>query len=173
MRETRQQIKDRLQAAGRWEDFVAMREKLVQEGISPAQARLQALREIDSRLRPQLKAPGKNGTGKQSAVDDGGLRNGRWPEFNGQVPTADAVAWVGENMARPKLQPKDAPCGLAYSVWLWARHSPANETAFWTQIWARAALRPNERKPEQEEPKDAQDSGLSPELLDALRRHKG
>jgi hypothetical protein len=50
MNETRQQLKFRLQAAGVWKDFLALREKLVNDGLTSARAREEALREIESRL---------------------------------------------------------------------------------------------------------------------------
>lgn len=52
MRETKRQIKERLQAAGRWQDYLARREQLRQEGRTPRQAREESLRQIES-LPPQ------------------------------------------------------------------------------------------------------------------------
>ncbi|OAI45069.1 hypothetical protein AYO44_13175 [Planctomycetaceae bacterium SCGC AG-212-F19] len=51
MRETKRQIKERLQAAGIWEDYTALRDQLVKDGQTPGEARQEALRRIDSRPR--------------------------------------------------------------------------------------------------------------------------
>lgn len=48
MRETKRQIKERLLAAGRWQDYLALREKLRQEGRTPRQAREEALSQLES-----------------------------------------------------------------------------------------------------------------------------
>jgi len=57
MEETRRQIKERLQAAGRWGDYLALREQLAQGGLTPAQARAEALRQIESRPPHQSGQP--------------------------------------------------------------------------------------------------------------------
>jgi hypothetical protein len=49
MRETRQQLKARLQSEGKWEAFKTLREKLRCEGRTPRQSREEALAQIDSR----------------------------------------------------------------------------------------------------------------------------
>ncbi len=48
MRETRKQLKDRLQAVGLWEKFVALRGKLAEQGMTPAAARDEALRQLEA-----------------------------------------------------------------------------------------------------------------------------
>ena len=50
MRETRKQIKARLQAASLWEDYLELREQLVREGQTPKQAKRVALQQIDTHL---------------------------------------------------------------------------------------------------------------------------
>lgn len=59
MRETRSQRKERLQAAGKWQDFLALREQLRSQGMSAAHARKEALQQIDSRPAnaPALASP--------------------------------------------------------------------------------------------------------------------
>jgi len=49
MAETRKQLKERLQAAGDWDEYVKMRTQLASEGMSAPQAREEALRRIESR----------------------------------------------------------------------------------------------------------------------------
>jgi hypothetical protein len=44
---TRKEIKASLQAAGRWEDYKALRERLKQNGMVPAEASKEALRQIE------------------------------------------------------------------------------------------------------------------------------
>jgi hypothetical protein len=48
MRETRKQVKTRLQAAGLWKDYLELREQLMREGQTPKRAKRTALQQIDS-----------------------------------------------------------------------------------------------------------------------------
>lgn len=51
------QRKERLQAAGLWEDFVALRAQLVAGGMAPAQADEEAQRQVKSRPPRQQELP--------------------------------------------------------------------------------------------------------------------
>src|SRR5438874_2104246 len=99
MAETRQQLKTRLQGAGLWDDYVTMRGQHENEGMTPKQARDEALRRLDSRLSPVSKPPAagrpSNGysTSAPDVVDTSGL------DFGRQVPNHDAVQWVAQNLA--------------------------------------------------------------------------
>jgi hypothetical protein len=54
---TRKEIKARLQAAGQWDEYVAERVKLAADGMTPAQAREEALRRIESRPKARAELP--------------------------------------------------------------------------------------------------------------------
>ena len=49
MAETKKELKDRLQAAGLWQGYLAVRDRLKADGVAPAQAREQALRQVEAR----------------------------------------------------------------------------------------------------------------------------
>jgi hypothetical protein len=46
--ETKRQLKDRLVREGKWPDFLAIRDRLVREGMPPAEAREEALRQVEA-----------------------------------------------------------------------------------------------------------------------------
>src|SRR5262249_26217479 len=52
-RETKRQLKERLQASGHWQDFLRLRAELVQEGRTPKEAKRAALRRIEGPPSPQ------------------------------------------------------------------------------------------------------------------------
>lgn len=156
MGQTRQQLKERLQAAGDWQDYVAQREQLVGEGLTPAQAREEALRRIDARPpRPRelRTADAQNGPAptedpNATTVEPSG------PDFTRHVPNHAAAQWVAENIANAKVRPEDAPSGLAWGLLQWVRHTPANQATFWGSIWPKllptgAALRQRQDRDEQ------------------------
>jgi hypothetical protein len=68
MRETRQQRKERLKAAGLWGEYVALREKLAGAGMTPKEAAREALVRVEARPQRQADPPA---TGPADA-DDGG-----------------------------------------------------------------------------------------------------
>jgi hypothetical protein len=69
MSETRRQLKERLQAAGLWQDYLAQREQLAQHGLTARQAREEALRQIDSRS-PQQPEPSTDRPSNDSPVEE-------------------------------------------------------------------------------------------------------
>jgi hypothetical protein len=136
MSETRAELKERLQAAGLWRQYVARREQLAAEGLTPAQAREQALREVESlpprpRELPPEEGPGE---GPEPAAEVGGF-----PDFGRSVPNTESVQWVAEHIADAGVRPPDAPSGLAWSLLQWVRLTPANQSTFWSSVWPRLA----------------------------------
>jgi hypothetical protein len=113
MAETRKQLKERLVAAGKWSDYVDLRQRLIKEGLRPAEARKQALAEIDS-LPPKAAAPEQPSAG--ASRDSASVSDIELPDFNGQVPNHEAVQWVGENLVKSNVRPEDAPSGLAWGA---------------------------------------------------------
>jgi hypothetical protein len=157
MSETRKLRKQRLQVEGRWTDYVALRDRFVAEGMTPAQARDEALRQIDSRPCQNSDQPAMNtaGTppppaypGQATTANHIGLDFTRQIP-NGQIPNADAVQWVAENIANSNTCAADAPSSLALGLLQWVRLTPANQTTFWSSIWPKllptsAALKRNQ-----------------------------
>jgi hypothetical protein len=138
MKETKLQLKERLQAIGQWSNFVALREQLKKEGLSPADAYDEALRRIESLPPQESKQPIENNPSNPSPVEDPGQSTMACQDdldFTRQVPSAEAVGWVAANLANLKVRPRDAPSGLALGLFRWARVSPANESTFWSAIW--------------------------------------
>jgi hypothetical protein len=141
MGETRQQLKERLQAAGVWDDYLALRDRLAKDGLTPAQAREEALRQVESRPttpsqdelpddeHPADPSPGE---GQEAAAVDGGQ-----PDFGRQVPNFQAAQWVAQNLANAKVRPDEAPSGLAWGLLTWVRRTPANQATFWGSIWSK------------------------------------
>lgn len=157
MRETREQLKQRLQAAGLWERFLTIRDQLCAEGLTPAQARQEALRQVESQPIGELPQ-----AAKVEAPTDGNPANPppeqSLPDFSRRVPDDDAVRWVAENLVNPNVRPGDAPGGQAWGLLQWVRSVPANQTTFWGSIWPKllttgAALK-QRQEPDQPEPVD-------------------
>ena len=132
MRETRKQLKERLQAAGLWEEYVALRVQLAADGLTPAQAREEALRRIEARASepPSGDAPINPAPGETPNTPPAEL-----PDFARKVANPEAVEWVAQNLVNPNVRAGDAPGSQAWGLLTWVRRSPANETTFWGSIW--------------------------------------
>jgi hypothetical protein len=94
MSETRKQRKERLQAEGRWHEFLALRDRFAAEGMKPAQAREEALRLIDNAPVSELGTAHHGYSGqfifsRGSGPDEHGGQNG--PEFTQKNPRDDAA----------------------------------------------------------------------------------
>jgi hypothetical protein len=134
--ETRQQLKERHQQEGKWENFLAIRERLKADGLPPDQAREQALAQVDSLPPRPPAAPTTAGpSDTPSAEEPGQTLAEPWPDFNKQVPTWESAAWVAENLGNPNVRPQNAPSGLAFGLLQWCRSSPAHTTTFWTSLY--------------------------------------
>ena len=112
MRETRQQLKERLKANGRWPEYLALRERLTQEGRTPHQAREEALAIVESRPpRPAAANPSPVADGEQNQsdllqkpllVDGGALRLRKFPDSAfGLFSAAAAPLWPDLGLNRP------------------------------------------------------------------------
>jgi hypothetical protein len=135
MGETRQQLKERLQAAGLWGEYVRQRGLLMDQGLTPALAREEALRRVES-LPPRTAPTPEAGSPSPGEGPDQEAEGG-FPDFGGQVSNPKAVQWVAEHIADPSVRPQDAPGGLAWGLLQWVRLTPANQTTFWSSIWPR------------------------------------
>jgi hypothetical protein len=155
MAETRKQLKERLQAAGVWPDYVTLRQQLSKDGMTPTQARKEALHQVESRpradaerLKPDDDAPNYPiGKQEQAPAEQSGF------DFGGKtVPSGEAVEWVAENIANPTARPGHAPSGLAWGLLTWVRRTPANEATFWSSIFAKSLSTSAAAKSKQEKP---------------------
>lgn len=131
MAETRKQLKERLQAAGQWDEFVTVRSKLAAEGMRPADAKTEALRLIESSARK----PAKPDTSKSEPRSLPATTPIEVPDFTRNVANSEAVQWVALNVANPNVRATDAPGSQAWGLLLWVRRSSANESSFWASMW--------------------------------------
>jgi hypothetical protein len=168
MGENRKDLKKRLLAAGYWQDYLALRAQLVQDGRTRREARKEALRQIDSRPSEQSVGPAPGSPSDDTSVEDpdpAKLAGEQGPDFTRHIPrhgnrmTAEECAqlardvgfdgipldylvtrWVATHVRDLTLRPEDAPNVLAWSLLLWVRRSPANLETFWDSIWRPAPL---------------------------------
>lgn len=148
MAETRKQLKERLQAAGQWDEFVTVRSKLAAEGMRPADAKVEALRLVESNSCN----PAEPDTRK---IEPDGLlatTPKEVPDFTRNVANSEAVQWVALNLANPHVRATDAPGGQAWGLLLWVRRSPANESSFWASLWPKLSPPPKQPVEEDTEP---------------------
>jgi hypothetical protein len=137
MAETRKQRKDRLKSTGSWEAFVAKRDQLVRDGMTPADAREEAACWAEAqRYLAQATEPASVNAPIDRAADHlPAAPPAEHPDFSRKVPNAKAVEWVAQNLANPDIRAADAPAPQAWALLCWVRRSPANETTFWGSIW--------------------------------------
>jgi hypothetical protein len=131
MAETRQQLKERLQSAGLWQEYLSIREECIADGLTPSQAKAEALEQIERQSDQSRKRPA-------APVDPEIVESGTpqaLPDFSRRIPSADAVDWVAQNLANPNVRPEESPSGMAWGLLEWVRMSSANKTTFWTTIW--------------------------------------
>jgi hypothetical protein len=147
MAETRKQLKERLQAAGLWQEYVALRVQLAADGMTPAQAREEALRRVESRAPEPQAVPAPIDRAPASLPD---MSPAELPDFSRDVPNSDAVEWVARNLANPNVRAADAPGSQAWGLLTWVRRSPANETTFWGSIWPKLSATGAASKRQQE-----------------------
>ena len=86
MRETRQQLKDRLKATGCWPEYLALRERLTRDGLTPAQAREEALAQLESR-------PPQSATANPPSVNDGEQNKSDHSRLVIDIPHIERIAW--------------------------------------------------------------------------------
>jgi hypothetical protein len=142
MKETKSQLKERLQAIGQWSNFVAQREELKKEGWSPPDAYDEALLRVESLPPLESEQPIENNPGNPSLVEDLGQSTMVCQDdldFTRQIPNVDSTQWVAENIANSKICAPDAPSGLAWGLLQWVRQSQANQSTFWSSIWPKFA----------------------------------
>lgn len=140
MVESKKALKARLQEAGLWDEYLAERAKLAADGLTPAQARDEALRRVEARAsdRARLQAIGEPAKEMPRAEKPSEAPE-ELPDFSRNVPNPDAVEWVANNLANARIKAGDAPGPQAWSLLSWVRRSPVNESTFWGSIWPRVA----------------------------------
>jgi hypothetical protein len=160
------QIRKWAEESGLWKQFVDVRERLKKDGMPPADAWLEAARELDSEMwgqvggqaSPALDLPhGRSAPLRVERVepdqDQEGVQGESEPVvskpaqageaatkavFAGKkVATVKVVEWVASNMQVADVIPSDAPSSEAWGMLVWARRSPVNESQFWGSIYAK------------------------------------
>ena len=119
MVETRKELRARLQAAGLWNDYLALRDRLARDGLTAGQARKEALRQIDEGLpqpsvpeAPQEEAPQiPDGANEPSLHEERKEGGPDLSELVIRIPAIEKVAW--EQVARET--------GLSLTDWVRAR----------------------------------------------------
>ena len=141
-RKTKTAIKEHWADAGRWQDFVAVREDLKERGYAPEEAWAEADRILSEGGGPP--EPDDTGSFSSSAApqssetDSGGLSSGyaSASQFKAETAsTADTVRWVASFLMVSDAAPEDAPSAEAWAMLQWARRNNANEASFWSQMW--------------------------------------
>jgi hypothetical protein len=158
------QIRKWAEESGLWKQFVEVRERLKKDGMPPADAWLEAARELDSEMWGHvggvgvLDLPhGRSAPPQEARVepdqDQEGVQGESEPVvskpaqageaatkavFAGKkVATVKVVEWVASNMQVADVIPSDAPSSEAWGMLVWARRSPVNESQFWGSIYAK------------------------------------
>src|SRR5262249_16494660 len=86
MRETRRQLKERLQRTGIWQPFLGLREQLKREGRTPRQAHEEALAQIESR-------PPQPAAANPFPVADGERNESDHCRLVIDIPRIEWIAW--------------------------------------------------------------------------------
>ena len=157
------QIRNWAEESGLWKQFVDVRERLKKDGMPPADAWLEAARELDSemwgnvggqsstrldlpygRSAPLAGEPDQDQEGVQGESEPVVSKPAQAGEaatkavFAGKkVATVKVVEWVASNMQVEDVLPSDAPSSEAWGMLVWARRSPVNESQFWGSIYAK------------------------------------
>ena len=159
------QIRKWAEESGLWKQFVDVRERLKKDGMPPADAWVEAAKELDpemwghvgGRASPALDLPhvrsdqeqveGVQGeedklpvSGGEEAVGERVVSGSGATKavFAGKkVATVKVVEWVASNMQVADVSPADAPSSEAWGMLVWARRSPVNESQFWGSIYAK------------------------------------
>jgi len=153
------QIRKWAEECGLWKQFVDIRERLKKDGMPPAEAWVEAARELDPEVWGHVGGraspaddlpPVRSGQeqvegvqGEEDKVPVCGAQNGVSDSatkavFAGKkVATVKVVEWVASNMQVADVSPADAPSSEAWGMLVWARRSPVNESQFWGTIYAK------------------------------------
>ena len=157
------QIRKWAEESGLWKQFVDVRERLKKDGMPPADAWLEAARELDSemwgnvggqsstrldlphgRSAPLAGEPDQDQEGVQgesvpvvSKPAQAGEAATKAVFAGKKVATVKVVEWVASNMQVEDVLPSDAPSSEAWGMLVWARRSPVNESQFWGSIYAK------------------------------------
>ena len=146
-RKTKIQIRQHWTEAGRWSDFVELRESLKEQGHPPEEAWNEADRlmtegfspsadESSSSQPPQSGDSSPSGGVSVTEANPGSLSLGSKAEFKAETASiAETVRWVASFLMINDARPEDAPSAEAWAMLQWARRNNANEAAFWGQIW--------------------------------------
>ena len=126
MPKVRDDIKAKLKASGRWDEFVLRRASLRLSGRTSEAAHREALAEF---VEPDRKTGADNG-GNPAVFQGRGAR----------ASFADQAIWVAQNMDNPDPHRVDCPDPAAWSMLMACKESPTFKTSFWTSVYTRVML---------------------------------
>ena len=128
----RADIKVELQENGQWDEYLALRDKLKEEGVTPKEAAVRAYEQIGT-VQP-VKRPGLPKTPKACPYAELSLAAPK-----GSCSEREAAAFVFEFAAVPVERiPGDAvPSKGAVGLLKWVQTSPSNAATFYSSIWAK------------------------------------
>ena len=128
----RADIKVELQNSGKWDEYLALREKLKGEGVTPKEAAIRAYEQV-GKVQP-VQRPGVSKTPKTCPYAELSLAAPK-----GSCSEREAAAFVFEFAAVPVERiPGDAvPSKGAVGLLKWVQTSPSNAATFYSSIWAK------------------------------------
>lgn len=142
----REQLLERLNREGRYQEYLRRKNELLADGHSLASANLRLEDEFSPLYESDLSA-----TVQEFAGSDEG-------------DPIKAVEWVGRWLGVDGLDPGQAPSPLAWSLYKWARYDEDNTSAFYKSIWTR--IMPSKTDVEKEA--DRRDDGRTLKMIDRL-----
>ena len=118
-------LKDRLKAAGTWDQFMARRDDLRASGETAQDARAMALAEslANEPAKPSSKTPALPPTPAEVA--------GR------SASEAEVVRWVARHIDDDQVSPDDCPDPCAWTLLRQCRQTPGFVSFFFQQVWTK------------------------------------
>ena len=128
----RADIKVELQETGKWDEYLALREKLKDEGVTPKEAAVRAYEQI-GKVQP-VQRPGVSKAPKTCPYAELSLAAPK-----GSCAEREAAAFVFEFAAVPveRIPGSVVPSKGAVGLLKWVQTSPSNAATFYSSIWAK------------------------------------
>jgi hypothetical protein len=123
-------LKERLQAAGRWQAFQERRDELKEQGYSPDDARMAALAEVMPQCDDADSGPAGRAGGDALPLAPAALA--------GRTACEPEIArWVARNIDNPSPDPAECPDPFAWTLLRMCRDNPAFALMFVKDIWTK------------------------------------
>lgn len=139
------EIKERLKAEGRWEEFIAYRDRLKAEGYRPKAAREAAILEFTqnsgevpiscSGPAASTFPPGNidGAAGSLASVPSGSVKLADFEDRS--AAEADIIRWVARFMEIEDVSPAECPDPIAWNMLVHCRKFPAAKNEFWRNTY--------------------------------------